>query len=132
MELDAISQPELEQIERVGSADLVIGIFDLEHQENGSNAVAMKYTADFPQPVRCTHSTRARSTTTSRIASNCPARKAESSSPVSERSRSSASSSAVSHVVGNTFPSSHADRGPSATKAVCDSRLMGKPRATSR
>src|ERR1700722_1483758 len=41
MELDAISQPELEQIERVGGADLVIGIFDLEHQEDGSTAVAM-------------------------------------------------------------------------------------------
>ena len=33
MELDAISQPELEQIERVGSADLVVGILDGMRQE---------------------------------------------------------------------------------------------------
>ncbi len=33
-------------------------------------AVATKYTADFPQPVRCTQSTRLRSRTTSRIASS--------------------------------------------------------------
>ena len=33
MELDAISQPELEQIERIGSADLVVGILDPEHAE---------------------------------------------------------------------------------------------------
>jgi len=41
VELDAISQPELEPIERVDSADLVIGIFDLadqyaERQPDGS------------------------------------------------------------------------------------------------
>jgi hypothetical protein len=54
VELDAISQPELEQIERVGSADLVIGIFDLEHQENGSNAVAMtrEALAELSMPLR--------------------------------------------------------------------------------
>jgi len=41
VELDAISQPELEQIERAGSADLVIGIFDLDQQEEASTAVAI-------------------------------------------------------------------------------------------
>jgi len=54
VELDAISQPELDQIERVGSADLVIGIFDLEHQEDGSTAVAMTRDAlaEFSIPLR--------------------------------------------------------------------------------
>ena len=54
MELDAISQPELEQIERVGSADLVIGIFDLGHQEDGSTAVAMTRDAlaELSMPLR--------------------------------------------------------------------------------
>ena len=54
MELDAISQPELEQIERVGSADLVIGIFDLEHHEDGSTAVAMTRDAlaELSMPLR--------------------------------------------------------------------------------
>jgi hypothetical protein len=54
VELDAISQPELEQIERVGSADLVIGIFDLEHQEDGSAAVAMTRAAlaELSMPLR--------------------------------------------------------------------------------
>ena len=41
MELDAISQPELEQLERIGSADLVIGILDVERQDAGGSAVAM-------------------------------------------------------------------------------------------
>jgi hypothetical protein len=41
VELDAISQPELEQIEKLGSADLVIGVLDLERQEDGGTAVAM-------------------------------------------------------------------------------------------
>ena len=35
-----------------------------------SSAAAMKYTADFPHPVRCTHSTRAWSSTRSRTASS--------------------------------------------------------------
>ena len=35
-----------------------------------SSAVARKYTADLPQPVRCTQSTRARSSTRSRTASS--------------------------------------------------------------
>jgi len=54
VELDAISQPELEQIERVGGADLVIGIFDLEHQEGGSTAVAMTRDAlaELSMPLR--------------------------------------------------------------------------------
>jgi len=54
VELDAISQPELEQIERVGSADLVIGIFDLEHHEDGSTAVAMTRDAlaELSMPLR--------------------------------------------------------------------------------
>ena len=41
MELDAISQPELDQIERMGRADLVVGIFDLDGKGDGSNDVAM-------------------------------------------------------------------------------------------
>ncbi len=41
MELDTISQPELEQLERIGSADLVIGILDVERQDEGCSAVAM-------------------------------------------------------------------------------------------
>jgi len=54
VELDAISQPELEQIERAGSADLVIGIFDLEHQEDGSTAAAItrEALAEFGTPLR--------------------------------------------------------------------------------
>ena len=41
MELDAISQPDLEQLERFGSADLVIGVLGVEPQEEGRTAVAM-------------------------------------------------------------------------------------------
>ena len=41
MELDAISQPELEQLQRFGSADLVIGVLDVERQQDGCAAVAM-------------------------------------------------------------------------------------------
>jgi glucosylglycerate synthase len=41
VELDTISQPELEQLERIGSADLVIGILDVERQNEGCSAVAM-------------------------------------------------------------------------------------------
>src|SRR5438045_2903480 len=54
MELDAISQPELEQIERMGSADVVIGILDVERQEEGSAALAMtrEALADFSKPLR--------------------------------------------------------------------------------
>jgi hypothetical protein len=60
--------------------------------------------------VRCTHNTRARSTTTSRIASSCPGRNREPSSPVSERKRSKAISANVSEVTVATDSSSHADR----------------------
>ena len=68
MELDAISQPELEQIERIGSVDLVIGILDVERQEKGSNVVAMTREAltELSKPLRAivvcnngTHSTAA-------------------------------------------------------------------------
>ncbi len=54
MELDAIAQPELDQIERVGSADLVIGIFDLEHRDDGSDAIALTRDAlaEFSTPMR--------------------------------------------------------------------------------
>jgi hypothetical protein len=39
VELDAISQPELEQLERIGNADLVIGILGGEGPEQGGSAV---------------------------------------------------------------------------------------------
>ena len=51
-----------------------------------------------PQPVRCTQSTRARSTTTSRIASSWPGRNSAAGSPVRVRSRSNAPVSNVSRV----------------------------------
>jgi hypothetical protein len=41
MEPDAGAQPELEQIERLGGADLVVGILDPEHKEEAGNAVAI-------------------------------------------------------------------------------------------
>jgi hypothetical protein len=68
VELDAISQPELEQIERIGSVDLVIGILDVERQEKGSNVVALTREAltELSKPLRAivvcnngTHSTAA-------------------------------------------------------------------------
>ena len=40
MELDAVSQPELERIERAGGADLVVGILDPEHDGQTGGAVA--------------------------------------------------------------------------------------------
>ena len=54
MELDAISQPELDQIERMGRADLVIGIFDLEGKGDGCDDVAMtrKALAELAGPVQ--------------------------------------------------------------------------------
>ena len=36
MELDAGTQPALEQIERLGGADVVVGILDPEQREAGS------------------------------------------------------------------------------------------------
>jgi len=41
VELDAISQPELEQLERIANADLAIGILDGVCQAEGSNALAV-------------------------------------------------------------------------------------------
>jgi len=40
MDLDSISQPELEQIERLGGADLIVGIFDPEYAEEACTSVA--------------------------------------------------------------------------------------------
>jgi hypothetical protein len=53
VELDAISQPELELVERVGTADVVVGILDLEHQD-GSSAVAItrEALANLSTPLR--------------------------------------------------------------------------------
>ncbi len=54
MELDAISQPELEQIERIGGADLVIGILGADRQEESSSAIAITRAAleDLSKPLR--------------------------------------------------------------------------------
>ena len=54
MELDAVSQPELEQIERIGGADLVIGILGAEPlNETGSSiAVTRDVLVDLSQPLR--------------------------------------------------------------------------------
>ena len=54
MELDAISRPELEQIERIGGADLVIGILGADRQEEGSSAIAMtrEALAELSKPLR--------------------------------------------------------------------------------
>lgn len=54
MELDAIPQPELEQVERIGSADLVVGIFDLERLEESGTPIALTREAlrGFTQPLR--------------------------------------------------------------------------------
>lgn len=54
MELDAISQPELEQIERTGGVDLVIGILGSDHQDQGCSPVAMTLEALKPlsRPLR--------------------------------------------------------------------------------
>src|SRR5260370_11111407 len=41
MELDTVSQPAMEQIERLGGADLVIGILDSQHTEEADAAVKM-------------------------------------------------------------------------------------------
>jgi hypothetical protein len=41
VELDAAVQPELEQIEQFGGADLVVGILDSEHADQGGAAVAI-------------------------------------------------------------------------------------------
>jgi hypothetical protein len=54
VELDAISQPDLEQLEQLGSSDLVIGILHGEGREETNSAVAMTREALAPlsQPLR--------------------------------------------------------------------------------
>ena len=41
MALDTIQQPELAQIERIGEADLVVGILDPNHKGEAGAAVGM-------------------------------------------------------------------------------------------
>jgi glucosylglycerate synthase len=54
VDLDAISQPDLEQIERIGGADLVIGILGAERQEKGRSAIALtrEVLAKLSKPLR--------------------------------------------------------------------------------
>ena len=54
MELDAISQPDLEQIERIGSADVVVGLLDLSCPGESNTAVTMMHDAlaEFSTPLR--------------------------------------------------------------------------------
>src|SRR4051812_9744972 len=54
MELDAIPQPELEQLEQLGGADLVIGILGEKRPEDGCSAVAMtrEVLAELSRPFR--------------------------------------------------------------------------------
>jgi hypothetical protein len=54
VELDAIPQPELEQIERIGGADLVIAILGAERLEEGCSAVAITREAldELSKPLR--------------------------------------------------------------------------------
>ncbi len=54
MELDAIPQPELEQIERIGGADLVIGIISSERPEQNDSAAGMvrEVLAELSKPLR--------------------------------------------------------------------------------
>ena len=54
MEVDAVSQPELEQIERLGGADLVIGILDGEAAVPGRSAISLarEALAEFSMPLR--------------------------------------------------------------------------------
>jgi hypothetical protein len=56
VELDTISQPELEQIERIGRADLVVGIFDLVPKEDDGSAMTMmrEALAELSKPLRTT------------------------------------------------------------------------------
>lgn len=49
MELDAISQPELDQLERTGAADVVIGILD---GDSPASAVPVKPALPKPKLVR--------------------------------------------------------------------------------
>ncbi len=54
MELDAISQPELDQIAQIGRADLVIGIFNPEGKGDSGSDVAMtrEALAELAEPLR--------------------------------------------------------------------------------
>jgi hypothetical protein len=54
VDLDAISPPELEQIERLGTADLVIGILDGEGEKEGGSAVELTREAltEMSKPLR--------------------------------------------------------------------------------
>jgi hypothetical protein len=53
VELDAISQPELDQIEQIGRADLVVGIFDLEGKGDGNDvAMTREALAELGKPLR--------------------------------------------------------------------------------
>ena len=54
MELDAISQPDIEQIERIDAADLVIGILGIERPEESDTALAMTRAAlqELSKPLR--------------------------------------------------------------------------------
>ena len=61
-------------------------------QPSRSSAVATKYTADFPQPVRCTTSARRRATTSASIARHWSSRRCASLRPTSSRRTASARS----------------------------------------
>jgi len=54
VELDSIPQPELDQIERIGGADLVVGILGTESAGDGCGAVAFtrQFLAELPTPLR--------------------------------------------------------------------------------
>jgi hypothetical protein len=54
VELDAVAQPELEQIERLGGADLVIGILNGEAAMSGRGAISLarEALAEFSTPLR--------------------------------------------------------------------------------
>ncbi len=52
MELDAIPQPELEEIERIGGADLVIGILGSESSEQNGAGIVRDVLAELSKPLR--------------------------------------------------------------------------------
>ncbi len=59
MELDAISQPQLEQFERFTPADVVIGIFDSDHRDGSPVELVREVLAGLPRPAKtvivCNH-----------------------------------------------------------------------------
>lgn len=63
MALDTIQQPELGQIERIGEADLVLGMLDPEHKSNAAATVGMvrdalgRLSSSLRTVVVCQHST---------------------------------------------------------------------------